>query len=252
VLVEVLGDLSGQAVEQARRLVDALGGPAARGLLLALAEEAGRSRRHTLLDFIVSLGDRAIADATSLLRDPRWYVVRNMLLLLRQIGDRTSLPEVRRLAMHSDLRVKLEAIRSLFELDRRPPTDLLAAVINDADPKLAEAAVTLAGARGFVGAAPPLAELLRPWDPFGRRRSLRLRALKSLGQLGVPATLAALDRFSRRWGLFPVALEERRAYFQSLAGYPPAAREPFVRRGLSFPDPEIRETCRRLAAEPGS
>jgi hypothetical protein len=247
-LVEVLGELSGGDVEASRRLVEVLGGGAVHSLLVALAEEEGRSRRHHLLDFIVSLGDRAIAPATALLTDARWYVVRNMLLLLRQIGDRSSLPQVRRLAVNADLRVKLEAIRSLFALDREPPTELLAAVIHDPDAKLAEAAVTLAGARGFLEAAAPLTDLLRPWDPFGRRRALRLRALKALGQLGAPAALPRLERFARRFNLAPIAIEERRAFFQSLGGYPAEARAPYVARGLTFPDPAIREICRRLAA----
>lgn len=250
-LVDTLPELPPAGLAEARALIAALGGPAIRTLLEALAEEEGRSRRHHLLSFIVSLGERVVADARAMLRDPRWYVVRNLLGVLRQLDDRGSLAEVRSLARHEDVRVKLEAIRSLFALETEPPTELLAAVIHDPDLKAAEAAVALAGARGFVEAAAPLAELLAPRDLLGRRRQLRVKAFQALGQLGDASVLPALDRYSRRFTLLPVAREEQRAFFKSLAGYPPAARAPYLRRGLRSTDAEIRELCRRLAAEGG-
>jgi len=246
-LLEALPRLPAGSASSLRRLVDVLGSVAVRHLLSALSEEGERSRRHDLMSLLTALGPAVVADATYLLADSRWFVVRNMILLLRGVGDRSSLPQLRRCAEHSDLRVRLEAIKSLFLFDREVPAELLRRAIHDRDPKLAEAAVVLAGIFGIAQAVAPIVDVLRRRDLFGRRRSLRLKALRALAKLGNPSALPRLEHFFvLRW-LAPVAREERRAAFACLRHYPEPARRPLVERGRRSRDPEIRGVCERLA-----
>ena len=233
----------------ARRLLDALGKAGARGFLLALAEEKDKSRRRRILDLLVSLGPVIAAPARDLLADDRWYVVRNMIVLLQRVGDRSALADIRHAANHYDLRVRLEAIKWLLAYDPEVPQDLLEKAINDPDVKLAEAAIVLAGSYGIKEAADPLLAIVDGFDLLGKRRSLRLKALKALGDLGDPAVLPRLDRYFRSPLLTMVSLEERRAAFRSLPMYPPDARRPYVERGLRARDPEIRRLCERLERE---
>jgi hypothetical protein len=174
-------------------------------------------------------------------------VVRNMLLLLRRVGDPGSVPAVRRCAEHPDLRVRLEAIRNLFAFDQELPRELLRKALTHPDPRLAEAAIELAGEHAMVEAAEPLADLLMPWDPFGWRRALRLKAIRALGLIGDPDTLERLQRFSRRFTFPPPAREERIALYRSLRGYPAAARQGWIERGLRSRIPEVRSAARALA-----
>jgi HEAT repeat protein len=230
--------------------MDALGLAAARGFLVALAEEKDKSRRRRLLDLLVSIGPLIAQPATELLEDERWYVVRNMIVLLQRVGDRSALPAVRRCAEHHDMRVRLEAIKWLLAYDPEVPRALLEQAINDPDPKLAEAAIVLAGSYGIKEAVAPLLAVVEGLDLMGRRRSLRVKALKALGDLGDPSVLPRLDRYFRNPRLLPlIALEERRAAFRSLAMYPPSARWPYVERGLRARDPEIRRLCEGLQRE---
>jgi HEAT repeat protein len=233
----------------ARRLLDALGSAAARGFLLALAEEKDKSRRRRILEVLASLGPVIAPSATELLADDRWYVVRNMIVLLHRVGERSALPDIRRCAGHHDLRVRLEAIKWLLAYDPEVPRDLLERAINDPDPKLAEAAVALAGSYGIKEAADPLLAIVDGLDIMGKRRSLRVKALKALGDLGDPSVLPRLDRYFRSPLLPLIALEERRAAFRSLPMYPPEARRPYVERGLRARDPVIRRLCEGLERE---
>lgn len=107
--------------------------------------------------------------------------------------------------------------------------------------------IALAGDSGSVEAVDPLVSILTRWDPFGRRRGIRLRALRALGDLAHPTALPRLSRFFRDWRVPIVAMEERRAAFESLKTYPDSVRTHLVHKGLRFSDPRIRETCRRLA-----
>jgi HEAT repeat protein len=233
----------------ARRLLDALGKAAAQGFLLALGEEKDKSRRRRLLDLLVSLGPVIAPPAMELLKDERWYVVRNMIVLLHRVGDRSALTAIRLTAGHHDLRVRLEAIKWLLAYDPEVPRDLLEKAINDPDLKLAEAAIVLAGSYGIKEAAAPLLAIVGGFDVLGKRRSLRIKALKALGDLGDPAVLPRLDHYFRSPLFTMVSLEERRAAFRSLPLYPPEARRPYVERGLRTRDPEIRRLCERLERE---
>ncbi len=247
-LLAALRDLPDSAVDEGASLVKQLGAPALRHLLGLLSEEQDRSLRHRLLALLSALGDVVVPEATLLLQDQRWFVVRNMVVLLRTVGDHTTLPTLRQLARHADLRVRLEAIKSLFAFDDQLPLDLLARALEDPDAKLAESAVGLAGAYNMTQAAPLLISLLGRPDRLGRRRAVRLRALRTLGVLGQESVLPELDRLflRERWFRKPAA-EERAAAFRCLAGFSVEARQPFVERGLKSRDAAVRATSRALA-----
>ena len=211
-----------------------------------LVQEKVRVRRRRIFDLLSALGSDVVPEATRWLMDPNWYVVRNIIALLRTVGDRSSLATVRRLTGHADLRVRLEALRSLLELDPATGQDYLVSAIADPDPRAATAAVELAGQRGGPTVVEPLLDVLRPWDLRGRRRAVRLAALHALGRVGRSEALPRLARFFReRWAPFG-SRAERRAAYESLQGYPPDVRAWLVMRGLRSRDPEIRAACERL------
>ena len=237
---------------QVQTLVLALGGSAARGLLEALAAEPDRGRRLRLIELAASLGPAIVPQTRRLLADPRWYVVRNMVLLLRRVQDRSAMSEILRCADHPDLRVRLEAIRALFAFDSKVPRDLLARTIHHPDPRLAEAAVLLTGQHGITQASDLLVGILLRWDFLGRRRSLRLKALRALADLGDPAVLPRLARFFREWPFPLVALEERRAAYRLLASYDASTRAPLVAQGARSRDALIRDICRGLTKAGGA
>jgi hypothetical protein len=246
-ILDALNRRGAHSASLARRLMDALGAAATRSFLIALAEEPDKSRRRRILEVLVSFGPVIAGPATELLGDDRWYVVRNMIVLLQRVRDHSALAEMRLCAAHPDLRVRLEAIKYLLAYDPQVPRDLLARAIHDPDPKMAEAAVTLAGNYGIKEAVDPLLEVVADWDVFGRRRSIRVKALKALGELADPMALPRLQRFFRNWRVPLVSLDERRTAYRSLQAYPVAARTTFVERGLRSPDEEIRRICLDLA-----
>jgi hypothetical protein len=250
-LVGGLRQPAGDSPEAARELLAALGPAAVRHLLIALALEEDRGGRYRLLELLASLGPLVVPDAAALLSDTRWYVVRNMLILLRRVGDPGSLPHVRAATAHPDLRVRLEAIRNLFAFEAAVSRELLRAAILDSNPRLAAEAIELAGAHGIAEAVDPLVELLSGWDPFGRRRALRLKAIQALGELADGRALAGLGRFAARLPWPPVAVEERRALYRTLHAYPAEERRGLVERGRRSRDPEVRRLSQRLAAPGG-
>src|SRR5438874_1420828 len=83
------------------------------------------------------------------------------------------------------------------------------------------ARVALVGSAGIKEGVRPLLRIVRGNDIFGSRRSLRVKAIRALGELGDPSALPELQRFLRE-SLFPwPSKEERLVAWESLAGYPP-------------------------------
>ncbi|MEO8503435.1 MAG: hypothetical protein ABI609_06015 [Acidobacteriota bacterium] len=247
-MLSALRDLPDQAQVEVARLIERLGSPALRHLLGQLSEEQDRSLRHRILGVLSALGDAVVPEATLLLQDSRWFVVRNMIVLLRTVGDQSALPALRRLAEHGDLRVRMEAIKSLLASDPQVPGELLARAMQDPDPTLAESAIGLVATYGIVQAVQPLLGLLAKPDRLGRRRSVRLRALRTLGVLADPAALPELDRLylRERWFGRPPA-EERLAAFRALAGFAAEHTRPYVEGGGKSRDAAVRAVCRALA-----
>jgi hypothetical protein len=247
VLIDWLHLAADDLIPQIHRIIALFGVTGMRAFLYALAEENDRSRRRRLFDFIASMGQLIVPDAIALLSDERWYVVRNMIGLLRTVRDKRAIPEFRKLTTHPDLRVRLEAIRTLLAFDRNMTHELLEKAIEDPDPKVAETAITLCGTYGIAESRGPLARLVTRRNWFGRRRPLRLLALRALAELGRPESLEDLRPvLESRW--IPVAApEERRLAYELLEFYPFAARAPWVDEGLRSRDPLIREISRRLA-----
>jgi HEAT repeats len=234
-------------VGEMHSVIQALGMAASRAVLVALTEENNRSRRRRLFDFAVSLGPAIVPDMPEFLRDERWFVVRNMIMLLRAVNDRTLMPEIRRCAYSPDLRVRLEAIKTLLAFDTAVPTTLLDRAINDPDPKLAETAISLVGSYGIKEGVDPLLKILAKRDVFASRTQIRVRAIKALGELAQPEALERMKHLFVETYLPWPALPERRAAFETLASYPAEARQPFVEKGLKSRDPIVRDICRRLA-----
>jgi hypothetical protein len=250
VLLAALPDLPEEAFALLPELLQRLGPSAVRHALGVLAETDNRQLRHRLLDLLARLGPAVVRDATALLADSRWYVVRNMLLLLRRVGDPGSVPAVRKCADHPDLRVRLEAIRNLFAFDPDVPSALLRRALTHPDPRQAEAAMELAGEHRIAEAVEPIVTFLQALDLFGRRRSVRLKAIRALAAIGEDSALAGLGRFQARFQLLPPALEERRELYRTLAAYSEEARRPLVTVGLRSRDAEIRRLSEGLAHRP--
>lgn len=229
-----------------QRLTEVLGTGAHRGLLVALADENNRSRRRRLFDFLVSLGPQIVPEVRPFLQDERWYVIRNMIVLLRTLHDRTSVGELRKLAWHPDLRVRIEAIKSLLAYDGDVPAELLHDMFNDADPKVAETAVTIVGNYGLKEAVGPLLHVLNGNDPFGAKRTLRVKALRALGEIGDERVLPQIDRFLKQPFMPWPSREERYAAWESLRKYPATARKSLLERGMRSLDPQVRAICKNL------
>lgn len=177
--------------------LEEVGLPAARFLVGLLGGEPDRRRRGRLLEAIRSLGDPALPAVYEGLDSPTWYLVRNTLNLVSDMGDAGALDRVRACLGHSDGRVQRAAVRALWKLGGPASVAPLLAAIPQADPETqAEIMFALVQVRAVQAIAPLAAFAVDRRNP----EAIRVKAAETLGQIGDPRAIPVLVDIVRRKG----------------------------------------------------
>jgi HEAT repeat protein len=107
--------------------------------------------RKSVIDALISLGKKDIQMLARKLDDNRWYVVRNIIYILRKIGDRRALDYLLKTVRHGDIRVRKEVIKALGELGGHEVVQTLRECMDDPDVQVRTASVK---AFGNIGSEP--------------------------------------------------------------------------------------------------
>lgn len=175
-----------------QELLGAFGALGVDVLLDLLAAEDDRDRRAKLLGVARQLVPDHVEPVVARLSDPRWYVVRNAVILLGASGRPDVLPTLERLARHPSEVVRGEvpfALVAAAGIDAVPALERLARG-SDGEVQLrcVSALGTVVGAR----AEDALVQIVRSSD----ERALRLAALEELGRR--PGGRGRLDELASR------------------------------------------------------
>jgi hypothetical protein len=98
-----------------------------------------RARKY-VIDALTVVGKKDIQALSRGLNDQRWYVVRNIIYILRKIGDKRAIEYLLKTIRHADLRVRKEVIKALGELGEREVIQTLRECLDDPDMQVRTAA----------------------------------------------------------------------------------------------------------------
>jgi hypothetical protein len=187
-------------------------------ILDRLADEESMSLRRFYMERVREFGDSAIEPAVVRLRDKRWYVVRNMLVLLRTLEATQTVNQVRRLLSYPNSRVHQEVLSTLIyfqdpEADRQLLLDLKSDKY-----EVQSVALQLAEASKNPQILARLMELLKTGGDF----DLKKAALHALSVIGNPLVLPELGQFLKTTSiLHPILMRNLKlAIIRSLERYP--------------------------------
>jgi hypothetical protein len=172
--------------ESVEMMVDHLGLNATKPLLDELVDAPTRVTRRAIIDRLVKLGPDIGPIVQERLHDNRWYVVRNMITLLRECGCAVDHTLLDRFATHEDARVRREMLQLRMETPALRDS-ALAAGLADRDKGVLRAALQAARSNMPQSAVPGLAKRVLE-DDFPDE--FRVMALLLLGK---SANIAALD-----------------------------------------------------------
>jgi len=110
------GDTPAESKEYIPDLLSEFAETAVRQVLDRLLTEPEAANRKALLRLAVRLGPAGVPEMIRRLSHPKWFFVRNLCILLGDIGDRRALPGLLNAASHTDHRVKREALQAIGKL----------------------------------------------------------------------------------------------------------------------------------------
>jgi HEAT repeat protein len=165
-------------------LLKQLGAKVAYGIIQRLCLADGLLARKALATALLRIGPPAIPPLLAMLKDERWYVVRNMVAIIGEIGCRDCVNALRPAVYHPDQRVRKEAIRSLVKIGGKDVESLIVGLMDDRDEVIVRHAVLSLGLMKSTAAVQPLIQIMEKRDIFMKRLTMKINAIQGLGRIG--------------------------------------------------------------------
>lgn len=113
-----------------------------------LAEAETRRVRYMLARVISIIAKDSVEQLAPFLKDERWYVVRNIAMILGMIATEATLPYLKKVAGHGDARVRREVARALGRVKSPEGLGTLRDLLDDENKMIRLAAASAAGEIG--------------------------------------------------------------------------------------------------------
>ncbi|WP_162605140.1 HEAT repeat domain-containing protein [Geomonas oryzae] len=171
-----------------------VGAPFTDGLLDRLAGSESMSLRRFMMDRLAEIGTAAAPAIIKRLSDRRWYFLRNLIMLIRQLELSETVEKLRMLAHHGERRVSSEAFRALLEFGETGAEEELVRDLESHDRQTRLAALEVAGMARSPRVLGVLHAMLATSGFSGKELQVKGLAVQALGEIGDPASLPVLEK----------------------------------------------------------
>lgn len=227
------------------RIFQRIGREMALAISDALSDTTDRYARRVYMEAMVALGQEGMLVVEQMMEDPRWFVIRNAVAILGEVGGDRAVELLTTSLAHADARVRREALRSLARVGGEDAGMLVYGMIEDTDPEVRLAAAVAAGELKVERALKPLLTLLE----HERDDDVLVGVLHALGQLGDPGAVNAIEkRAVRSFFSRPSTAVRIAAYHALLKIGTPHAKSLLV-RAMDDKNVEVRRAVRQLLGQ---
>ncbi len=175
-------------------LIRKVGHPFIEPLIMQLALEKNMSLRRYCSDRLVEMGDAIREPLMLQLRDSRWYVVRNLVSLLRHLNDPVTLHGIRSLVNHPHPQVRLEVFKALRQFNDPEANQYLAQELASNERPRQWAALKQLDGSDSPQLLDSLLLLLEIKDNSQDGFALKNAVVDALGKIANPEALPVLER----------------------------------------------------------
>ncbi|MDD5562351.1 MAG: HEAT repeat domain-containing protein [Thermoanaerobaculaceae bacterium] len=232
--------------------LSALGEPALPAVLEALADEDSLAVRKRLLEVVARQGARALPYVQPLLDDPRWYVVRNAVFLLRRIGGPNVSGLLKSHVEGAPPKVLVELLKALVELQDPDWFKLLVQCMDSDDDSRRQVAIDVASRIRHPDVVGALVKRLQESIGGRLREASSLDLIRALGRLRDPAALGVLQEIValKQWR-YPFSLTQpRREAAAAIARLEGADARRLASALVRSRDADVAEAARAVLRDP--
>jgi len=191
------------------RLCAVIGHSLAYPLIQRLCVAESLHARKAIAIALTRSGVAALPALIPMLKDERWYVVRNMVTILGEIGSVEAVSALQMVVRHPEPKVRKEIIKSLLKINSQGAEHTLISLIDDEDVDVVWQAIYSLGTIRSKAAVRPLLDIITASDAFLKELALKKNALAALGRIGDrQATAALMDLIASRGWLAPGRWQE--------------------------------------------
>jgi len=191
------------------RLCTTLGQTLAYPLIQRLCVVETLHARKAIAIALTKSGEAAIPALLPMLKDERWYVVRNMVTILGEIGSAEAVNALQMTARHPEPKVRKEVIKAFLKINTSAGENTLISLMDDVNEDVVKQAIHSLGAIRSKAALKPLFDIVTSADAFLKELSLKKHALLAIGRIGDrQATLILMDLLESRGWLAPGRWQE--------------------------------------------
>ena len=184
-----------EKLAEIQSLIQSIGYPFVPALLTLLAEEPKRTTRRFILDQLYTVAPKGPIDPIlGWLTDSRWYVVRNMVLLLRTIGDHSSISHLDKNIGYPHSKVRFEIIKTFLHFQHPLGIKYLLEDLGSTDSERRFNAILLAEHSQSPGVKSRLLELLNQKGFNTVDLDTKKQIIKALTTITHPDIIPALKR----------------------------------------------------------
>jgi hypothetical protein len=234
-LDEILDGLSiwgKRRYDDIRSLIHKIGSPFVETILDRLSEEKNMSLRRFYMDCLIEMGSITRVPIVNRLYDPRWYFLRNLLIILTAQKDPSVTAYIRPLLRSDDPRLRQEALKTLVHFHDPLAEKQVLDELGSNNPDQQNAAIQLAEKCSSPAIAKKLADLLATGGFSQQECEKKSHLVHALGEIGRAEVLPELAKIlSARSLLNSRHLTKLKTdIIHSLPKYPPAVSRPILER----------------------
>ena len=214
----LVGRLGSTREEVERKRLIRISAQLGREMALALADALGEARdryqRRSFMDAMAAHGPLALEMAQTMVEDPRWYVVRNGVSLLGELGGEDVVSHLTTALANGDHRVRRETVKALAKLGGEDSAMLLLGMLDDPEGDVRAKACRALGVLKVGRAFKPLLKLLEK----DNNEEVQVESLEALGKIGDPGAVPLIERRTVGRIFSRPSKEVRLAAYRALAG----------------------------------
>lgn len=208
----------------------------------ALAEARDRRARRAYMDAMKVMGEAGFRELERMVEDPRWYVVRNAVGVLGELGEEDVLAHLTSALAHQDPRVRRETVQALARIGGDDAGMLLVGMLQDPDPEVRAQTARAVGVVKAKKALRPLLDLLEE----EREDEVVEQILRSLGRLGDPGAVPALQKLASGGFFSRTSRSVRIAAYRALADIGTPLARKHLEGAANDRDARVREAVAEL------
>jgi len=140
--------------------------------------------RKTMATLLVRIGEPVVPTILASMGDRPWYIVRNLISILGDIGSPEAVVSLQTCLRYSDIRVCKEAIRSLAKIGGRDAETAIITVLRDDNPLLLPQAITSLGGMQSRKALSDMTKIFLRGGTFPEELALKMDVLSSFAKIG--------------------------------------------------------------------